>query len=150
MRIDRIDRVEGGYAILDYKTGEPRSLGWDDERPREPQLLAYLMAERGRDVQALANISLSQNRAKFSGKSARKGLLPGVPGLNPSKVPATEIDAAWRADTERWLHALQLLAADYLSGAAPVQPGNVCRNCHLTVLCRRVELAAPDAAEETS
>ncbi len=147
VRIDRIDRVEGGHAILDYKTGEPRPLGWDEERPREPQLLAYLMAERGRDVQALASVSLTRNRARFSGKSARKGLLPGVNGLNPSKEPSEKIDAAWRDDTGRWLHALQMLAAEYLSGTAPVRPGNVCRTCQLTVLCRRVELSSVDIEE---
>ena len=58
---------------------------------RDPQLLAYLMAERGRDVAALANVSLANGRAKFTGKSSHKGLLPGVsglPGMNPNKVPA--------------------------------------------------------------
>ena len=99
------------------------------------------------DVQALANVSLTRGRAKFSGKSARKGLLPEVAGLNPAKVPSQEIDAAWRDDTQRWLHALQVLAADYLSGAAPVQPGSACRTCQLTVLCRRVELATVDVEE---
>jgi hypothetical protein len=40
-----------------------------------------------------------------------------------------------------------MLAAHYLAGEAPVQPAaDVCRNCHLTVLCRRVELAETDLA----
>ena len=71
LRIDRIDAIEGGgYAILDYKSGEPRSLRWNGEVVRDPQLLAYLMAERGRDVVALANVSLANGRAKFTGKSS--------------------------------------------------------------------------------
>ena len=147
LRIDRIDRLEGGgYAILDYKSGEPRSLRWQGEEVRDPQLLAYLMAERGRDVQALANVFLSGGRAKFAGKSSHKGLLPGVsglPGMNPNKVPPGEIAAAWEAETSRWLHGLQMLASGYIAGDAPVQPApDVCRHCHLTILCRRVELAA--------
>ena len=41
--------------------------------------------------------------------------------------------------------ACERLAAAYLAGEAPVQPAaDVCRNCHLTVLCRRLELAAAD------
>ena len=33
LRIDRIDSIEGGgYAILDYKSGEPRSLRWQRRR----------------------------------------------------------------------------------------------------------------------
>jgi len=154
LRIDRIDAIEGGgFAILDYKSGQPRAPRWNGEQIRDPQLLAYLLAERGRDVQALANVSLTQGRAKFSGRSARAGLLPdvgGLPGLNPSKVAAEDIDAAWRTETSRWLHGLQMVAADYLSGQAPVQPAaDVCRNCHLTVLCRRIELAAADIHRES-
>ncbi len=143
LRIDRIDRLEGGgFAILDYKSGEPRSLRWQGEPMRDPQLLAYLMAERGRDVVALANVSLANGRAKFTGKSSHKGLLPGVDGPNPNKVPPEHIEAAWQQDTERWLHGVQLLAAAYIDGQAPVQPApDVCRYCHLTTLCRRVELA---------
>jgi len=149
VRIDRIDAMEGGgHAILDYKSGQPRALRWNGEDVRDPQLLAYLMAERGRNVQALANVSLTLGRAKFSGKASRSGLLPevgGLPGMNPNKVPAEEIEAAWQAETGRWLHGLQLIASDYLSGHAPVEPApDVCRNCHLTVLCRRIELAAAD------
>ena len=54
VRIDRIDSLQGGgFAILDYKSGMPGSLRWDDDRPRNPQLLAYLLAERGRDVHVL-------------------------------------------------------------------------------------------------
>ncbi len=148
VRIDRIDFIEGGgYAIIDYKSGEARTLPWQGEKPREPQLLAYLLAERGRNIQALANLSLTQGRAKFSGKSAKKRLLPDVAGLDPAKVPADDIEAAWQADISRWVYGLQILAADYLAGHAPVEPANdVCRKCHLTTLCRRVELAA--SAEE--
>ncbi|HEU5136276.1 MAG TPA: PD-(D/E)XK nuclease family protein [Steroidobacteraceae bacterium] len=146
LRIDRIDSIEGGgYAILDYKSGEPRSLRWQGEAIRDPQLLAYLMAERGRNVQALANVSLVNGRAKFTGKSSHKGLLPqvsGLPGMDPNKVPPEQIAAAWEAETGRWLHGLQMLASAYIAGHAPVQPAaDVCRNCHLTTLCRRVELA---------
>lgn len=149
VRIDRIDTMEGGgHAILDYKSGQTRTPRWNAEEVRDPQLLAYLLAERGRNVQALANVSLTQGRAKFSGRASRGGLLPditGLPGMNPNKVPAEEIEAAWQAETGRWIHGLQMIASDYLSGRAPVQPApDVCRNCHLTVLCRRVELAAAD------
>ena len=78
LRIDRIDSIEGGgYAILDYKSGEPRPLRWKGEEIRDPQLLAYLMAERGRNVQALANVSLANGRAKFTGKSFAQGTAAG-------------------------------------------------------------------------
>jgi probable DNA repair protein len=153
LRIDRVDSLEGGgYAILDYKSGEPRPLRWQGETVRDPQLLAYLWAERGRNVQALANVALANGRAKFSGKSSHKGLLPGVsglPGMNPNKVPPEQIAAAWADETGRWLHGLEVVAAEYIAGSAPVEPApDVCRHCHLTALCRRVELATIDPQRE--
>ena len=152
VRIDRIDSLQGGgFAILDYKTGEPRSLRWKADRVRDPQLLTYLLAEQGRDVQALANISLTRGRAKFVGKAARTGLLPDIAGMNPNKVPADEIDAAWQAELDVWTGSLRDIARRYLEGDAPVQPAaDVCRHCHLTVLCRRVELAGSVDEENPS
>jgi probable DNA repair protein len=149
IRIDRIDSIEGGgFAILDYKSGEPRAPRWRGMEVRDPQLLTYLLAEAGRNVQALANVSLANNQARFSGKSSRSGLLPGVKGMtgmDPKKVPPDEIDAAWHGELEKWLLGLAHIATDYISGHAPVQPAaDVCRHCHLTVLCRRVELAGAD------
>jgi probable DNA repair protein len=150
VRIDRVDALQGGgFAILDYKTGEPRKPRWKDDGVRDPQLLAYLLAERGRDIQALANVSLTRGRARFVGKASRTGLLPDVDGLNPNKIPADRIDAAWHAAVEGWVASLTRIAEAYLEGEAPVQPApDVCRHCHLTVLCRRVELASVDLEEE--
>jgi probable DNA repair protein len=149
LRIDRIDSIEGGgFAILDYKSGQPRVPRWQGEEVRDPQLLAYLLAEAGRNVQALANVSLANGRARFSGRASRPRLLPdvrGMPGMDPNKVPAEEIDAAWQAELGRWLLGLARLATDYIAGHAPVQPApDVCRNCHLTILCRRVELQSAE------
>ena len=146
VRIDRIDSIEGGgFAILDYKSGEPRALRWQGELMRDPQLIAYLLAESGRNVQALANVSLANGRAKFTGKSSRKGLLPdvnGLPGLSVQKNQPDEIDAAWRAQTAEWVQLVRQLAAEYIAGRATVEPApDVCRLCALTTLCRRVELA---------
>jgi len=143
VRIDRIDSLQGGgFAILDYKTGEPRPLRWREDGVRDPQLLTYLLAEQGRDVQALANVALTRGRAKFVGKAARNGLLPDITGMNPNKVPADRIDAAWLADLDAWVGSLRDIARRYIEGDAPAQPApDVCRHCHLTVLCRRVELA---------
>jgi ATP-dependent helicase/nuclease subunit B len=136
-RIDRIDSIEGGgFAILDYKSGESRAPRWQGEQVRDPQLLAYAMAEAGRNVQALANVCLANGRAKFRGKASRSGLLPDIKGM-----PEDEANDAWHADLESWLRGLAHLAARYIAGDAPVQPASdVCRHCHLTILCRRVEL----------
>ena len=47
LKADRIDRDEEGHRILiDYKTGRKQSIGkWIGERPAEPQLPLYAVAE---------------------------------------------------------------------------------------------------------
>ena len=118
---------------------------------RDPQLLTYLLAEAGRNVQALANVSLAAGRARFCGKSSRPRVLPnvkGLAGLDPNSTPPEEIDAACHAECEQWLLGLARIATEYIAGHAPVQPAaDVCRNCHLTILCRRVELAEIETHE---
>jgi ATP-dependent helicase/nuclease subunit B len=143
IRIDRVDRIEGGgFAIIDYKSGGAKSLRWDEERFREPQLVAYLLAERGRDIQALANFALANDSAEFKGHAAKARLLPGVNGAVAEKVPEEEIVARWNANVEAWIAGLQAIASRYLAGHAPVEPASdVCRHCQLTILCRRLELA---------
>ncbi|MGH8277714.1 MAG: PD-(D/E)XK nuclease family protein, partial [Steroidobacteraceae bacterium] len=49
LRLDRVDRIAGGRAVLDYKSGRAGSPDWFGERPTHPQLLAYAAA-LGRDV----------------------------------------------------------------------------------------------------
>ena len=80
--------------------------------------------------------------------ASRPRLLPdvrGLPDMDPNKVPGEQIDAAWHLELERWLQSLSRVAAEYIAGHAPVQPAaDVCRYCHLTILCRRVELQSTD------
>ncbi len=151
MRIDRVDRLDdGSYVILDYKAGEAPRLCWDQPPFRAPQLIAYLLAEAGREVRALANVSLTNGQASFSGKSYHARILPGVAALSPTKTIADQEQAPlrWREQTTRWVAVVESLARDFLAGHAPVQPAqDVCRRCDFTILCRRVELAAGGAID---
>jgi len=65
---------------------------------------------------------------------------PTAAQFGPSVGPADH--AAWLADLDAWVGSLRDIARRYIEGDAPAQPApDVCRHCHLTVLCRRVELA---------
>ena len=131
MRLDRVDAVAGGRAILDYKSGRPGSPDWYGERPTHPQLLAYLTA-LGRDVVALATVNVTAREVRFTGVAAAAGLLPRVKGL-PGGIGAAD----WSAQQESWEALIERLIRAFLEGDARVDPApGACDYCHLADLCR--------------
>ncbi len=168
--IDRIDQLggatgTGALAIIDYKSGRDKPLGWLRERLLDPQLLVYarVLREEGADVQALARLYLTRGTAKFVGCSVSAELMPGVASFDGENRPrgnSRHAPLQWAGDTqsERWQSAIghwgrivESLASDYLAAHAAVDPYDdyQCKTCHLTTLCRRTELPlAPDADPE--
>ena len=131
MRLDRVDRVTGGRAVLDYKSGRPGRADWFGERPTHPQLLAYLAA-LGSDVVALATVNLTAREVRFSGVAAAADLLPKVKAL-----PGGAGTADWSAQQRSWLQLLERLIRAFLEGDARVEPApGACEYCHVTDICR--------------
>lgn len=141
VRVDRVDRLESGArVVLDYKTGRARSPArWLEERPDEPQLPLYVVTDGG-EVAAAAFVALNARETGFSGIARTEEVLPGAQTVAQAAggryAGWNELAAAWRA-------ALEKLAAEYLSGAAPVAPKDyprTCDYCDLKTLCRVREL----------
>jgi ATP-dependent helicase/nuclease subunit B len=148
LRLDRIDRIAGGRAVLDYKSGRPGSPDWYGERPTHPQLLAYLAA-LGSDVLALATVNLTAREVRFSGVAAASDLLPRV-----KAVPAAaEAGADWHAQQRTWQALIERLIRAFLAGDAQVDPApGACDYCHLTDVCRigaHLAITASLPADET-
>jgi len=132
LRLDRIDRIAGGRAVLDYKSGRPGSPDWYGERPTHPQLLAYLAA-LGSDVRALATVNLTAREVRFTGVAATGDLLPRVKALPVT----TEAAADWSAQQRSWLAIIERLIRAFLAGDAQVDPAPAaCDYCHLSDVCR--------------
>jgi ATP-dependent helicase/nuclease subunit B len=143
MRLDRIDRVTGGRAVLDYKSGRPGTPDWYGERPSHPQLLAYLAA-LGRDVVALATVNLTAQDVRFSGVAATAHVLPRVKALAAS-VGDPALD--WDAQQRRWQELIERLIRAFLAGDARVDPApGACDYCHITDICRIGAHLAPESA----
>ncbi|HYL02422.1 MAG TPA: PD-(D/E)XK nuclease family protein [Steroidobacteraceae bacterium] len=132
MRLDRVDRIAAGRAVLDYKSGRPGAPDWYGERPTHPQLLAYAAA-LGADVAALATVNLTAREVRFTGVAAAGDLLPRVKAL--AGGPGALAD--WGTQLGRWRTLLERLVRAFLAGDARVDPApGACDYCHLTDLCR--------------
>lgn len=146
LRIDRIDRLASGEEIIiDYKSGKVRAGQWFSERPEDPQLPLYAVSARTTPA-AVACATIREDGSAFFGVSTRAGLLPGLP---PRRTQHTEqLLAAGENMAETigaWRSVLHRLMADFLAGAAAVDPVRERRTCQDTycqfqALCRIDEL----------
>jgi len=144
LRIDRIDRLEDGTLLLiDYKTGSIKVSDWHGDRPRDPQLPFYAVADVSGAVRGIAYGCLRVGEEGYSGYAAADVPGTGVQDVAGLKRPPDEV-ASWRNLVEKWEHCLQALVREFAGGDARVDPRSVaqdCRYCDLSPLCRRYELA---------
>jgi ATP-dependent helicase/nuclease subunit B len=70
MRADRVDALpDGRQIILDYKTGQLKSRGWEGERPDEPQLPLYCVTS-DKPVAGAAFAMIRVGELRFRGLTA--------------------------------------------------------------------------------
>ena len=149
VRLDRIDRLpDGSLVVLDYKTGQTRIADWFGERPRDPQLPLYLLAQAqaaGHPVAALAFCQVRAGLCQFNGLAHRDGMLPNVDCFQkqlPDMADWPTLIASWRA-------VLTALGEQFVRGEARVDPlPGGCQYCDLTALCRRYEKIPLQPEEE--
>ena len=151
VKLDRVDELEDGRRlVIDYKTGQVTASQWFGERPEEPQLPLYA----GVVKEKLAGILFAQLQAKelcFKGISEEAELAPKVKSYKDMKQ--TKEMSSWSAVLENWRATVAKLAEDFKTGMAdvdPLKPGETCRYCELSTLCRIHEQnRLLDATEET-
>jgi hypothetical protein len=132
MRLDRIDTLAEGRAILDYKSGKAQAPDWYGERPSQPQLLAYLAAVGG-EVAALATVHVTARKVHFSGVASADGVLPKVRGPRAGS-------ADWPAQLQQWRTLVERLIHAFVAGEAQVDPAQgACSYCHVVDICRILE-----------
>lgn len=143
LRADRIDRIDGGQLLIDYKTGKVSTDDWEGSRPDEPQLPLYAIFG---NVEELRGVLLAQIRAEklmFAGR-LEEAVLPAISGLRGAAVElyTPELRSQWEV-------TLRALAKDFLEGEASVNPKQYpkgCLYCPLPSLCRVGESALATAA----
>jgi RecB family exonuclease len=141
LRPDRVDRLaDGSLAVIDYKTGGSAELSaWLDERPRQPQLPAYVQALGSAQVGAVAFARVRSGDTCYEGVARDAGHFPGLK-LPGSRGGLREFDR-WDTLITEWQRRIEALAGEYAAGEARLAPDppRACEYCHLGALCRIAE-----------
>ena len=151
LRVDRVDQVEDGVVLVDYKTGAKADRNqWEGERPEEPQLPLYTLLRSSQEIQGLAFARVRVGREmRWNGYQASEGILPGR---------APEMAEDLRGRVAAWRATLTQLAEDFHAGRAEVRPKSYidnCTHCAQRLLCRLdpatlLEMARDEDADVTN
>lgn len=129
LRLDRLDALNDDKCwVIDYKSSLPGGSPWNDERPKEPQLLLYALLDDR--INTLLYAELKRGHMTCKGVSASD---PGLPGITVANE-----ETAWAEWRDQWRATLHDLATEYHQGYCLPQPQNpsICQQCDYQSLCR--------------
>ena len=128
VRVDRLDQVGNQKWVIDYKSTLPTSKPWNEERPKEPQLLLYALLDE--EINTLLLLQLKTGKIICSGFSEEKQDIQGISSLKKEET--------WTEYRNNWKEQLNLLAEEFQNGYCPPQPLNssICQQCSFQNLCR--------------
>jgi len=158
-RIDRIDKVGNGLALMDYKTGAIHASACDGDRPDEPQLPAYAVLMRDAlapdvSLRGVAFASLQAKQLDFKIiHSLSQTFSTADPKNRKSRAPILATEEDFLSKIEQWNHTLTQLADHFRAGDASVDPkipGVTCTYCAQGIFCRikETQLAPEDGNDE--
>jgi hypothetical protein len=141
---DRVDDVEGGIVLVDYKTGyKVHPSNWEGERPDDPQLPLYALLSEPGTLQALLFGRIRPGvEMKWQGLASNPTVLP------KQRQKLVDLDVR----REEWNSVLTTLAENFAAGRADVDPKSFtfnCGGCRQRLLCRVDPVALASAIEES-
>ena len=128
VRIDRLDQVADKKWVIDYKSSLPGSRPWNEDRPKEPQLLLYALLDS--QINALLFMQLKTGNISCSGFSEEKQRINGISSLKKEET--------WEDYRGSWQEQLTVLATEFQQGYCPPKPAQLalCQQCDYQNLCR--------------
>ncbi len=147
LRVDRVDQLaDGSRMIIDYKSRSSSVQDWFGDRPAQPQLPLYRIAEPD-CVTGMAFAVVRPRECGFVGL----GPVAAAPGISSdlSRIAKTGIDVQeWSELGGYWRNTLERLASTFVAGDASVDPltPSSCTWCGLQPLCR-IAVRFDDMAE---
>ncbi|TAL61718.1 MAG: PD-(D/E)XK nuclease family protein [Legionella sp.] len=128
VRVDRLDQVGEKKWVIDYKSSLPSSRPWNEDRPKEPQLLLYALLDE--EINALLFMQVKAGKVACSGISETSTEVSGIGTVKKEET--------WALQRQRWQEQLTLLAEEFKTGHCPPQPSsaNQCQLCDFQNLCR--------------
>ncbi|NQY42753.1 MAG: PD-(D/E)XK nuclease family protein [Legionellales bacterium] len=132
IRLDRIDRINNIYAIIDYKSTIYSGTDWFSDRPDMPQLILYLLSI-SLPVSAIVLAQIKSGKMLFRGLSDKENI--GIPGVS-NKISDTIID--WKQQKQKWRITIENLLDDFKNGKVIPEPkyDTSCSSCSFEMLCR--------------
>jgi probable DNA repair protein len=141
-KLDRMDRLPTGLAVIDYKTGECKTASWLGKRPDEPQLPLYALSQP--DVVAVAFGQVRTGQMRFRGLSRDEDALPDVTQVTDDQSRAAKQYRDWEELVAMWKTELEAIAEGFSKGDARVDPKrqrDTCAMCDQQTFCRIAEKA---------
>lgn len=162
-RIDRVDQVAQGIALLDYKTGSIAARSCAGDRPDQPQLPAYAVLRAKDASTALAGLAFASLHPRTQDLIVIRSLpsvfdpepaqasAPQKPAAGSKPKPDACTEEAMREHLREWEEVLTRLSHSFRQGVAAVDPKNLhatCRNCRQSIFCRIREASLAFAEQE--
>lgn len=148
VRMDRVDSVENGKVLIDYKTGKAEPSNWLTPRPESPQLPLYAILSADR----LEGVAFARVQHGKMGKMGFSGFATSNEVFGKTAKMAA---ATLEQQIDDWRCILTMLANEFASGTATVDPRKypgTCRLCAQRLLCRldtaQIQIDGDDETED--
>ncbi|MDC0213372.1 PD-(D/E)XK nuclease family protein [Gammaproteobacteria bacterium] len=128
IRADRIDKLEEGLVLLDYKTGRVNLSQTRADNLKEPQLATYALAIEGLRGTFYAQLN-DEESIKVSGILDQK--------MEFGDMMASSASCDWDKERASWAVRINEAVQNFIEGRADISPTKeYCTHCHLAGLCR--------------